>query len=308
MIELKSAKAFFYKKFRLFEERILKMNIDRNGTDTVVSRTTDFLLSQTLECGQCFHFIKKDEEDYLISAKGRCLHVSQNGDVLTFYDTEPEEYESVWKHYFDLDNDYGQIKEALLEKDSTLKPAIDDMWGVRILNQDFFETLISFIISQNQQIPRIKQIVARISCNYGEKYNAEMCGFPDADAILAAGEEGVKECKAGFRAPYIIDACSKYKDGTVCEERLRSEAYDECISELKLIKGVGDKVANCVALFSLGRRNAFPVDVWIRRIMESIYFGRETAVSAIQELAAEKFGEYGGYAQQYLFCLARKRK
>ena len=284
------------------------MNIEIKGRNTVVSGIKDFLLSQTLECGQCFHFIKKDEEDYLISAKGRCLHVSQNCDALTFYDTQPEEYESVWKYYFDLDNDYGQIKEALLEKDNTLKPAIEDMWGVRILNQDFFETLISFIISQNQQIPRIKQIVARISCNYGTKYNDEMCGFPSADAIILAGEEGIKECKAGFRAPYIIDACMKYNDGTVSEERLREEPYEECISELKQIKGVGDKVANCVALFSLGRRNAFPVDVWIKRIMESIYFGKETPIPAIQELAAEKFGEYGGYAQQYLFCLARKRK
>ncbi|MGN0378483.1 MAG: DNA-3-methyladenine glycosylase family protein [Butyrivibrio sp.] len=284
------------------------MNIDRAGGNTIVNGISDFLLSQTLECGQCFHFIKNNEEDYLISAMGRCLHVSQEGDRLTFYDTEPKEYEGVWKHYFDLDRDYGKIKEALLEKDDTLKPAIDDMWGVRILNQDFFETLISFIISQNQQIPRIKQIVARISCNYGKKYSDDIYGFPDADEILAAGEAGIKECKAGFRAPYIIDACNKYKDKTIQEERLRTEDYTGCISELKLIKGVGDKVANCVALFSLERRNAFPVDVWIKRIMENIYFGKETSIPAIQELAAEKFGEYGGYAQQYLFCLARKQK
>lgn len=284
------------------------MNVDRSGNNTIVSGTRDFLLSQTLECGQCFHFVKKDEEDYMISAMGRCLHIRQYGDTLTFYDTEPEEYEKKWKHYFDLDRDYGQIKEALLIKDDTLKPAIDDMWGVRILNQEFFETLISFIISQNQQIPRIKQIVARISYNYGEKYNDDMWGFPGAGRILEAGEEGIKECKAGFRASYIIDACDKYNNRIIQEERLRTENYESCIEELKLIKGVGDKVANCVALFSLGRRNAFPVDVWIKRIMENIYFGKETAIPAIQELAKEKFGEYGGYAQQYLFCLARKQK
>ena len=284
------------------------MNIDTSDGNTIVGGIKDFLLSQTLECGQCFHFVKKADEDYLISAMGRCLHVSQNEDTLTFYDTTPEEYSHVWQHYFDLDRDYGKIKEALLEKDDTLKPAIDNMWGVRILNQEVFETLISFIISQNQQIPRIKQIVARISFNYGKKYNYEMYGFPDADSILVAGEEGIKECRAGFRAPYIIDACRKYKDGTIKEERLRGENYDDCISELKLIKGVGDKVANCVALFSLGRRNAFPVDVWIKRIMENIYFGKETPIPAIQQLAREKFGEYGGYAQQYLFCLARNQK
>lgn len=284
------------------------MNIDMSGGNTIVGGTKDFLLSQTLECGQCFHFARMGEEDYLVSAMDKCLHIRQDGDTLIFYNTTPEEYSDIWQHYFDLDRDYEQIKEALLEKDDTLRPAIDDMWGVRILNQDFFETLISFIISQNQQIPRIKQIVSRISFSYGKKFSDDMSAFPDADGILAAGEEGIKECKAGFRAPYIIDACRKYKDGIVKEERLRTENYEDCVSELKLIKGVGDKVANCVALFSLGRRNAFPVDVWIKRIMENIYFGKETPIPVIKQFAVEKFGEYGGYAQQYLFCLARKQK
>lgn len=269
--------------------------------DYIIPKITDFDLTQTLECGQCFHFIKVAEEEYLISAMGRLLHIAQKDDSLIFYNTTEEEYQSTWEHYFDLDRDYSVIKKALLEKDSALKPAIDAMWGVRILNQDYFETLISFIISQNQQIPRIKQIVANVSQSCGKPLGKGMYTFPDAQSILELGEEGVKACKAGFRSAYIIDACQRFLSGEVTQEAFANVSYDTCIDILKRIKGVGDKVANCVALFSLGYRNAFPVDVWIKRIMEELYFGKETDISTIQQLAAEKYGEYGGYAQQYLF-------
>lgn len=285
--------------------QVYKTDYDAGTGNLTVSGVRDFLLSQTLECGQCFHFVKAGEEEYYISAMGKCLHIKQTGDALIFYNTTEEEYGSVWEDYFDLARDYGAIKEALLEKDDALRPAIEAMWGVRILNQDFFETLISFIISQNQQIPRIKQIVAGISCNYGDALDNEMYSFPDAGRILAAGVDGIRGCKAGFRSPYIIDACEKYIAGTVDRKKLMEADYAGCVESLKQIKGVGDKVANCVALFSLGKRNAFPVDVWIKRIMESIYFGEETPIPAIQALAADKFGEYGGYAQQYLFYFAK---
>ena len=116
-------------------------------SDYKLKNICDFDLAQTLECGQCFHFVKLDENDYVLTAKGRLLHVSQQADTVTFYDTEEDEYVNVWKDYFDMDRDYSEIKNKLLEKDDKLKDAIESMWGVRILNQDFFETLISFIIS-----------------------------------------------------------------------------------------------------------------------------------------------------------------
>lgn len=293
----------------LTEDKILdkgfSIDYDSKSGNLTVSGVKDFLLGQTLECGQCFHFVKAGEEDYRISAMGRCLHIAQSGDILTLYDTSADDFDNIWKNYFDIGRDYSQIKELLLEKDDALKPAIDAMWGVRVLNQEFFETLISFIISQNQQIPRIKQIVAAISRNYGRQLGDGMYAFPDAEAILAAGVDGIRECKAGFRSPYIIDACEKYGAGLMDEGKLRAADYGECVETLKQIKGVGDKVANCVALFSLGKRNAFPVDVWIKRIMENLYFGTETPIPEIQALAKDKFGEYGGYAQQYLFYFAK---
>ena len=273
---------------------------------TKITGIKDFLLSQTLECGQCFHFNKIADEEYYISAKGRFLHVSQNGDELCFHNSDEEEVKAIWWDYFDLGRDYASIKSRLLMTDDKLVPSIENMWGVRLLNQDFFETLISFIISQNQQIPRIKQIVAALSNACGKPLSEGMYAFPTAEAILGLGEDGVRACKAGFRSSYIIDACNKVASGVIDENELRKMEYTDCINKLKEIKGVGDKVANCVALFSLGKRNAFPVDVWIQRIMASIYFTGETPVNIIQDFALEHFGEYGGYAQQYLFYYARE--
>lgn len=272
---------------------------------TKIIQTKDFLLSQTLECGQCFHFNKIADEEYLISANGKLLHAAQKGADLILYDIEEDDVD-IWIRYFDLDRDYAGIKATLLAMDTLLAPSIEAMWGVRILRQDFFETLISFIISQNQQIPRIKQIVANLSKAAGTELSDGMYAFPTAQAILELGVDGVRECKAGFRSPYIIDACEKYLNGTINEAALRNMSYEECIEALKQIKGVGDKVANCVALFALEKRSAFPIDVWIKRIMESIYFKKETPIKDIANLAAERFGEYGGYAQQYLFYYGRE--
>lgn len=308
------------------------MKIEVVGRDTLLNDVTDFHLGQTLECGQCFHFEKVGENEYFVSAKGKLLHVKQNEDMsVMFYDTSRADMEAVWIPYFDLNRDYGEIKAYLrkMDKDNRLKEAMDTMWGIRILNQDFFETMISFIISQNKQIPHIKKIVADMSVRYGERYETAkmlsakatdegerdmaesgvLYAFPTVEAILSAGEEGVRDCKTGFRAPYIIDACRKYADGTLDEQKLRNMSYDEAISCLMQVKGIGEKVANCIALFGLGKRNAFPVDVWIKRTMESIYIGHEEPDKGkIAALAKELFGEYGGYAQQYLFYYGKELK
>lgn len=282
------------------------MTIKEQNGNTIIYGLQDFKLSQTLECGQCFHFSKIDDEEYYVAALNRLLRIKQENDMLIFCGESMEEVRSVWIKYFDLDRDYSEIKRRLMSMDDRLNNAINDMWGVRLLNQDFFETLISFIISQNQQIPRIKQIVTNLSQTCGRQLSGNFYAFPDAKSILSIGEEGVRACKAGFRSAYIIDACEKFEQGMFNEEKLRKMSYVECIEALKQIRGVGDKVANCVALFSLGHRSAFPIDVWIKRIMESIYFEEETPVSVIQTFANEHFGKYGGYAQQYLFYYARE--
>lgn len=281
--------------------------------DYKLKNVCDFDLAQTLECGQCFHFIKLDEEDYVLTAKGYVLHVSQEADTVTFYDTDKDEYVNVWKDYFDMDRDYSAIKKKLLEKDDKLKDAIESMWGVRILNQDFFETLISFIISQNKQIPHIKKIVADISAKFGTYKGtyggADMYTFPTLEQLANASEEDFKELKTGFRAPYIMDAIRRNMAGQFDINELKSKDYDSCIKELMTIKGVGEKVANCVSLFGLGKKEAFPVDVWIKRIMETMYFdGVDTPKDKIAAFAKEQFGELGGFAQQYLFYYGKSIK
>ncbi len=282
-------------------------------SDYIVKGIKDFDLEQTLECGQCFHFVKLGDEEYGLTAYGKLLHIKQVGDELIFYNTSGEDFEKIWKKYFDLDRDYSSIKDKLLEKDDKLKDAIERMDGVRILNQDFFETLISFIISQNKQIPHIKKIVADISEKYG-KYAGNINGvdfytFPSVGELKKAAVEDLLELKTGFRAPYIADAVDKVNDNIIKEDYLRELNVDDCCEELCRIKGVGNKVANCVMLFSLGKREAFPVDVWIKRIMENLYFdSQDTPKDVIAELAKEKFGDLGGYAQQYLFYYGKTIK
>ena len=281
--------------------------------DYQLKNVKDFDLAQTLECGQCFHFVKLDEEEDVLTAKGHVLHVSQEADTVTFYDTEEDEYVNVWKDYFDMDRDYSAIKKTLLEKDDKLKDAIESMWGVRILNQEFFEILISFIISQNKQIPHIKKIVADVSAKFGTYMGTyggvDMYTFPTLEQLTNASEEDFKELKTGFRAPYIMDAIRRNMAGQFDEKELRGMDYESCVKELMTIKGVGEKVANCVSLFGLGKKEAFPVDVWIKRIMETMYFdGVDTPKDKIAAFAKEQFGELGGFAQQYLFYYGKTIK
>ena len=266
---------------------------DRNF---IIEDQKDFILSQTLECGQCFHFIKLDEEDYLISAKDRILHIAQEGNRTIFYNTDEQTFDNVWKHYFDLERDYGKIKTTLIEKDERLTTAIEAMSGVRILNQDFFETLISFIISQNQQIVRIKQIIANISSRYGKKGEG-IDYFPKAPEILAAGEQGMMDCKAGFRAKYILSAAKKCSN-EIDLDRLHTLPIDEARNVLMTITGVGPKVADCTLLFGLGFHNAFPMDVWMKRAMVILFDNK----------LPDGLEDCAGVIQQYIFHYARTEK
>lgn len=288
------------------------MRTEENGGNVVLSEVRDFDLEQTLECGQCFHFVKFGYNHYGVSAKRHFAEISQTDDAITFHNITMDEYLSIWKDYFDLDRDYSSIKIHLLETDDKLSEAVEMMWGVRILNQEFFETLISFIISQNNQIPRIKQLVFSLSESYGdflcECNGVKFYAFPTPQQLSKISEEELREKKTGFRAPYIADACRRVIDGSISEEHFKGLNEEDARQYLMQIKGVGEKVANCVLLFGVGMRSAFPVDVWIKRIMEDIYFKEDTPKEVIRVKAGEMFGEYGGYAQQYLFYYGKKMK
>lgn len=288
------------------------MRIKADKENVIVENVVDFDLEQTMECGQCFHFVRLSYNEYGISAFGRLLHIKQVGDTLTLYNVSLDDFDNIWKKYFDLDRDYNEIKTFLIREDSKLKEAVETMGGVRILNQEFFETLISFIISQNKQIGHIKKIVADISKKYGtylgQIKGEEFYSFPTLSQIRGVTVEELRELKTGFRAPYICDAIEKVLEWNENGEyeKLYSSEANVCREKLIQIKGVGMKVANCAMLFGLSKRDSFPVDVWIKRIMQFLYFeGEETDNKVIEEFANKRFGKYGGYAQQYLFYYAR---
>lgn len=280
--------------------------------DYILRKVKDFDLEQTLECGQCFHYVKFGAQHYGISARGHFLEISQEEEQVIFHNITENEYLGIWKDYFDMERDYGAIKRILLEKDGRLSEAVESLGGVHILNQDFFETLISFILSQNNHIPRIKQLVAALSKNYGTYlctcHGEDFFTFPEAKTLMQISEEELRAARTGFRAPYILDACRLVEQREICPERIQKMCDEEARRYLMKIKGVGEKVANCVLLFGAGRRSAFPVDVWIKRIMEEVYFQKAASKEDIMLWAEEIFGEYGGYAQQYLFYYGKKMK
>lgn len=279
--------------------------------DKIILKAEDsFEIEQILECGQCFRFHKLAQNDYVIVAKGKVLRILQTKEEIILYPTSAEEFENLWSSYFDLDKDYDIIKRHLAKKDIHLARAVQFAPGIRILRQEPWECLISFIISQNKQIPHIKQVVENISRMFG-KYICTFEGydyytFPTIEQLAMANEQELRNCKAGFRAPYIMDACQKVKNKEVELEKLANMPYEEAKKELLKIKGVGPKIADCVLLFGIGHEEAFPVDVWVKRVMEYFYFNRDTSPNEIQAFAKEYFGNLAGIAQQYLFYYARQ--
>ena len=290
------------------------MKYTHRDNNIILTDIPDFNLAQTIECGQCFHFIRKDlpEEDdsrseYTLAAFRRGLRVAQDGDTFTFYDTKAEDFEKLWIPYFDLDRDYGMIKDFIIERNPELREIVEKNAGIRLLNQDFFETLLSFIISQNNRIPQIKKVVADISATWGRKVGYDLYSFPEPGELEGVCAADFKEKKTGFRATYLCDAVSKVLSGEISGEELKRLELYECEKKLCEIKGVGPKVANCIMLFSLGKREAFPIDVWMKRVLEQVYFeGEEKTKNELAAFAKDKYGEYGGYAQQYLFAYARE--
>lgn len=273
----------------------------------------NFSLEKTLECGQCFHFEKIDDDHYVFVYKDKAYDISQDGEELILHNFDEDEFKRDLWNYFDLDTNYEEINDYLMKKDGRLIPSIMEMNGIKILKQEFFETLISFIISANNQIPRIKKSVALISEKYGkfidEKYGIKFYAFPTVEELSNAKNEELRELGVGFRDKYIVEAVKKVKSENITYETLVKLREDEVYKTLTSIKGVGIKVASCVTLFSLSMMRSFPIDVWIKRIMQQIYFnGEETKNEIIKQKAIECFAPYEGYAQQYIFHYGRTNK
>ena len=327
----------------------------------------DFDLDHIFQCGQCFRWERQPDGTYDGVAKGRIVNVRYELDAgntgttaesvgatadasgdgrgmsngspsgkLTITPCTKEEFENIWRPYFDLDRDYAEIKRTLSDGDSVMAKASAYGYGIRLLKQDLWETIVSFIISQNNNIPRIKGCIERLCENFGEPIspgpasggteqtdiestsgyikganetsrttdqgqcdvtNEIRYDIPTPEKLASLTEEDLAPVRLGYRAKYIIETAK-----TVCEKGLPSD-----FDELSALCGVGPKVANCISLFGMQDYASFPIDVWVMKVMHELYGIAEKDKKQMAEFAREKFGDLGGFAQQYLFYYMRDR-
>lgn len=273
----------------------------------------DFSIGQILECGQCFRWEEipgsQRNSYFVITGRAACLAEESAGDEegkrnlkLQISDGDME----FWSDYFDFKTDYGLIKKALAMREPKIGAALEHGFGIRILHQDFWEVLISFIISQNNNIPRIKKCINAICEAYGESIGEfggiERYSFPLPENLAGAFVDDLMKLRLGYRSEYIVRAAEKFiKDGIPQGDK------DAQMTELLSYLGIGPKVANCISLFGLRNLDAFPIDTWVKKVMRDMYGFDLKDIKGMQRFAADRFGDMGGIAQQYLFYYYRDK-
>lgn len=284
--------------------------IDNN---IVIKGQKDFELSHIFDCGQCFRFNAQPDGSYLGTAYGKTVRISKCDDSIILHNTSMQDFLEVWYNYLDLGRDYSLIKSELTAgDDNIMKQAVKFGDGIRILNQELWETVISFIISASNNIPRIKKIIELLCSSFGNKHTYEdnvFYSFPSPERIAELTLEDLSVIRAGFRDKYILDCAKKVVSGEINLEEINSMSTADAKKALMKIWGIGNKVSDCILLFGMQRYDSFPVDVWIKRVMEYCYFqNNEQSIKTISTFADERFGKLGGMAQQYLFFYARECK
>ena len=279
---------------------MFKIENTKNGIE--LQDLDHFSISKIFDCGQCFRF---NPMGNIIEgvAFGKFITLEQTSDTSVLINgISADEFDATWKNFFALDVDYKDVDSDILHRlnnDQTITKAMDFGNGIRILRQDKWEALCSFIISQNNNIPRIKKIIENMSQAFGEKIDEEHYAFPTAEALYNAGVDKIFELKTGFRAKYIYDAAEKVATGKIDLSLVDNMTTDEALEYLMQIKGVGLKVASCALLFGFNKTDAFPVDVWVKRVLEKYY---------PDGLDITNLGNFAGMIQQYLFYYERYNK
>lgn len=272
-------------------------NVEFENNNALIKGMEIFDLKNTLDCGQAFRWECDENNRWYGVAYNKYLELEKLSDgTIVLYNVTEEDFNSLWRDYFDLDRDYNQIITAV-SGNEILKTASEFGKGIRVLNQEPWETLCSFIISQNNNIKRIKGIIRTLCENFGE-HIGKGYSFPTAQKIASLTLDDLDILRAGFRGKYILDAATKVSNGEIDLNRLSSLNVDDARQELMKIKGVGPKVADCALLFSHKHIDAFPKDVWIKRAMQVLFNG---------ELPKEAV-PYAGIVQQYIFFYARETK
>lgn len=286
-----------------------KLNIEESPRGLIL-REDSFKVDHIFECGQCFNFRKNDDGSYTAVFLGKIINLLECDGYTLIRNISLDEFYEIFYDYFDLGTDYGMIKENLSESE-ILKNACEYGHGIRILNQDLFETTISFIISANNQIPRIKKAVRIISERYGdylgEYMGEEYYSFPSPQVLAKVDPLELREyARVGFRDVRIVETAKAFVDGFLNFEDEKNLSDKDLHNRLKELPGIGPKVADCIMLFAYHRRETFPVDVWIKRVMETLFIGKEVPKKQVDDYAREIFGDLAGYAQQYLFYYGRE--
>ncbi len=282
----------------------------------IIKSPSSFELKDIFDCGQCFRWNKEFDDSYTGIWKNNVVNVKkENNNIIFTGVSDTENFEEEINKYFDMDRDYEEIKEKLSKIDDNMKTSIEYGKGIRILNQELWETIISFIISANNNIPRIKGIIERLSKNYGKKIEwngKEYYTFPTPEELKGVTVEEYRSLGLGFRDIRLYETTKMILEKEVVLEELQNNPNTiEIREKLLTLSGVGPKVADCILLFSsLKRFEVFPIDVWVRRVMNDLYIKNEdenkVSKKQIENLAKEKFGNLAGLAQQYLFYWRRE--
>ena len=270
----------------------------------------DFNLTHILECGQCFRWKKIDEDYYIGIIKDRVIKIKQDKNKLFILSNNYSNLEKVVREYFELDKDYKIIEERISKVDEYVEKAVKNTSGLRHLKQDFFETIISYIISANNNIPRISKSVNEISKRYGKEIEFEgekYYLFPRPEELKKVTIDEYRECGVGFRDKYIYNTVRKINNGEINLETMQEMDTLTLRNLLLTLMGIGPKVADCILLFSCSRQEVFPIDVWVERVMKKLYFDdKDVSKKEILKYADEKFGKDAGIIQQHLFYNIRE--
>ena len=281
----------------------------------ILKNVSSFELKDIFDCGQCFRWNEEPDGSYTGVFKTNVLNVKKIGEDVYFEGICDGDIKEIVEEYFDLNRDYEVIKTKLSKIDKNMEISVNYGSGIRILNQDLWETIVSFIISANNNIPRIKGIIEKISKKYGNKIvfnNKEYYTFPTPKQLENVTVDDFRQLGLGFRDIRLYETTKMILEKQIDLEKLYNEPNTESIrEELLKLSGVGPKVADCILLFSdLKRFDVFPVDVWVRRVMNDLYIKeadeRKVSKKKIEDLAQEKFGNLAGLAQQYLFYWRRE--
>lgn len=280
-----------------------------------IENISHFSLKDTVECGQCFRFYEDDKGNYtgVIGNSVIRAFFFEEDKTLFIEEMGEEKGEEFYKEYFDLNTDYGKIKRYLINKDKKMREVIEYGKGIHILKQEPFEVLISFIISQNNHITRIKKSIKQLSEKFGEEigegFSETHYGFPKPEKLAVLTIEDLADIKLGYRDKYIIEAAKKVQAlGHEEFKDYKGKCFSDTKDYLETFLGVGEKVSSCILLFGFNMMSGFPIDVWMKRVMNYLYGISVEDKKAMEEISLKLYGKYRGIAQQYLFNYAMKEK